>query len=155
MLDRKTFIERMRSLKRESDNIHKLYNSGVTIDFLTECDNAIDIAFRCLEELMGDECSTIFFYVYECNWGKEGENKIFVNDKPIPFTTFDDLYDVMSTTPEPEETKTILVNINYGWETGNRTITLNMNKNFDDRYIKKDIKHWIDSQITFNYEVLE
>lgn len=155
MLDRNTFIERMEKLKTESENINKLYNAGVTIDFLTEYDNAIDIAFCCLEELMEDDSSTIFFYVYECDWGREGENKIFINDESIPFTTLDDLYNVMITVPEPEETKTVLVNINYGWETGNRTVTMDMNKYFGDASIKKEIKHWIDSQVTFDYEVLE
>ena len=155
MLDRKTFIERMEKLKIESENINKLYNAGVTIDFLMEYDNAIDIAFRCLEELMEDKSSTIFYYVYECDWGKEGENKIFVNNEPIPFTTFDDLYNVMTTTPEPEETKTVLVKINYGWDTGNRITTIAVNKNFNDSSIRKEIRHWINSQITFKYEVLE
>ena len=155
MLDKNTFIERMEKLKTESENINKLYNAGVTIDFLTEYDNAIDIAFRCLEELMEDESSTIFYYVYECDWGKEGENKIFIDDEPIPFTTFDDLYNVMTTTPEPEETKTVLVKINYGWDTGNRITTIAVNKNFNDSSIRKEIRHWINSQITFKYEVLE
>lgn len=154
MLSRDTFKDRLSRIKEYFDFIDKLYDMGIRIEGQYSYD-IIDTNIESLEELMKDESNTIFYYVYECNWGKEGENKILIDDEPIPFTTFDDLYNVMTTIPGPEETKTVLVNINYGWETGNRTVTMDMNKYFGDSFIKNEIKHWIDSQITFNYEVLE
>ena len=154
MLSRDIFKDRLSKIKEYFDFIDKLYDMGVRIEGQYSYD-IINTNIESLEDLMEDNCRTIFYYIYDCNWGKEGENSVTINDKYVPFSCFDDLYDVLITKPIPEETKTILVNINYGWNTGNRTINMKVNKKYDDFYIRKEIKHWIDSQISFNYEILK
>ena len=43
---------------------------------------------------MEDTDEWIEYYIYDCKWGSK-DNDVSIDDKPVPFKTYDDLYEMI------------------------------------------------------------
>ena len=54
-----------------------------------------DCLWHLLEYLTNDKEGWIGYWLYECDYGQDGENKIKEDGKYVPFTTIEDLWNVL------------------------------------------------------------
>ena len=82
------------------DTIQKYYKKDDQLTELLEVEgficysgNIVDTLVDLLETVMEDvENQWISYWIWDCSFGTDAVDKIFVDDYPIPFTTIKDLY---------------------------------------------------------------
>ena len=110
MLGRDKFLEYMNDLKNCIDNHQELAdiitklneeNDGYCLPLNIKEENLI---VKLLANLMEDDSELLTFFIYETNWGKDGENCIYDCDTDEEFSirTPAELYDYMLKVKEEE-----------------------------------------------------
>lgn len=93
MLSYAQFEEKIEIIKeyiQKEDELTRIFNCE---GFINYSERAIESIVDLLEEIMEDqEHQWIEYWMWECNFGKDGADKVFIEDKPVPFTTIKDLY---------------------------------------------------------------
>lgn len=92
------FEKCINSIIEQDDFTEFLHNATNGIIQLYECDKlstSIQL-LELIEELTNDkENGYISFWLYECEHGRKGEDRVFINKLSVPFTTIRDLWNVL------------------------------------------------------------
>lgn len=105
MISKEKFVEIINRLKDYNDlqdKIQNLFRDNIDnqeMDFMNAgsiCIGHESVVVDLLKNIFDDKYDYIGYYLYECDYGRETENKIFDNDdKPIDISTPEKLYDYL------------------------------------------------------------
>lgn len=113
MISKEKFVEIINRLKDYNDlqdKIQNLFRDNIDnqeMDFMNAgsiCVGHESVVVELLKDMFDDKYDYISYYLYECNYGRKTENKIFDNDnKPIDISTPTKFYDFLIENMEMEE----------------------------------------------------
>ena len=113
MISKEKFVEIINRLKDYNDlqdKIQNLFRDNIDnqeMDFMNAgsiCIGHESVVVDLLKNIFDDKYDYIGYYLYECDYGRETENKIFDNDdKPIDISTPEKLYDYLIKNMEKED----------------------------------------------------
>lgn len=113
MITKKKFteiIERLRNYDDLQKKIQELFKDNIDnqeMDFMNAgsiCIGHESVVVELLKDMFEDKYNDISYYLYECDYGRETENKILDNDnKPIDISTPAKFYDYLIKNMEMEE----------------------------------------------------
>ena len=100
-MTKQNFCECMKLIKEQYDlNQKMLKGLGVAYGSRTSeyanynISSSVARMVKILTKVMNDEEEWIEYYVYDCEWGKKGT--VIVNNKAVPFKTYEDLYELIT-----------------------------------------------------------
>ena len=111
MITKKKFteiIERLRNYDELQDRIEKLFDDCIDNrehDFMNAgsiCVGHESVVVELLKDIFKDE-EEISYYLYECDYGRDTKNKIFIEDEPIDISTPAKFYDYLIKNMEKED----------------------------------------------------
>lgn len=96
-MTKQDFCECMKLIKEQYDLNQKMLK-GLTVAYGSRTSeyanynisSSVTRMVKMLTKAMEDTEEWIEYYVFDSKWGKNG--KVIVNDKPVPFETYEDLY---------------------------------------------------------------
>lgn len=99
-MTKQDFCECM-GLIREQYDLNQKMLKGLTVAYGSRTSeyanynisSSITRMIEILTKAMDDTEEWIEYYIYDCEWGKYG--KVTVDDKEVPFTMYEDLYNVI------------------------------------------------------------
>ena len=103
MISKEKFVEIINRLKDYNDlqdKIQNLFRDNIDnqeMDFMNAgsiCVGHESVVVELLKDIFKDE-EEISYYLYECDYGRDTKNKIFIEDKPIDISTPEKLYDYL------------------------------------------------------------
>ena len=113
MISKEKFVEIINRLKDYNDlqdKIQNLFRDNIDnqeMDFMNAgsiCIGHESVVVELLKDMFEDKYNDISYYLYECDYGRETENKIFDNDdKPIDISTPAKFYDFLIKNMEMED----------------------------------------------------
>ena len=113
MISKEKFVEIIERLRNYDDlqkKIQELFKDNIDnqeMDFMNAgsiCIGHESVVVDLLKNIFDDKYDYIGYYLYECDYGRETENKIFDNDdKPIDISTPEKLYDYLIKNMEMED----------------------------------------------------
>lgn len=94
------FCECMKLIKEQYDLNQKMLK-GLTIAYGSRTSgyanynisSSITRMVKILTKAMSDTEEWIEYYIYDCKWGEDSQ--VFIDDKPVPFKTYEDLYEMI------------------------------------------------------------
>ena len=96
-MTKQNFCECMKLIKEQydkcekiNDGIYSLFGGGDKVQNTLNVNTEIAI----LSKAMEDTDEWIEYYIYDCKWGSK-DNDVSIDDKPVPFKTYDDLYEMI------------------------------------------------------------
>lgn len=111
MITKKKFVEIINRLKDYNDlqdKIQNLFRDNIDnqeMDFMNAgsiCVGHESVVVELLKDIFKDE-EEISYYLYECDYGRDTKNKIFIEDKPIDISTPAKFYDYLIKNMEKED----------------------------------------------------
>ena len=113
MISKKKFVEiigRLRDYNDLQDKIQNLFRDNIDnqeMDFMNAgsiCVSHESVVVDLLKNIFDDKYDYISYYLYECDYGRETENKILDNDnEPIDISTPAKFYDYLIKNMEKED----------------------------------------------------
>ena len=96
-MTKQDFCECMELIKEQydrcdklNDDIYEIFGGGDKLWDTLNVNTEIEI----LEKAMDDKDEWIEYYIYDCSWGSV-DNDVRINGEPVPFKTYEDLYDMI------------------------------------------------------------
>jgi len=89
------FEKCIQSIIDQDEYMGKLYDVGLDL-YENNGMKTENCLLDLLEYLTNDNNDTISYWLYDCECGKCGENKIQINGRYVPFTTIKDLWNVLN-----------------------------------------------------------
>ena len=96
-IDKTTFTYYMNKIIERYQLNEEIYDTmyNLTGGFEGQIGNALDLRpmIELLAAFVEDTNDTIGYFIYECDCGRDGANKIEVDGEYVPFETIDDLWE--------------------------------------------------------------
>lgn len=101
-MTKQDFCECMKIIKEQYD-LNKKMLKGLTIAYGSRTSeyanynisSSVTCMVKILTKAMGDTEEWIEYFVFDCEWGKKF-GTVIVNNKTVPFKTYEDLYELIT-----------------------------------------------------------